>query len=76
MQVGSDLCLYTLCRRVCVRNGGAACLWGCSFLRMYLLELMYLVFTRIPDENYLRRLRSFLLCLCDVFLALINRAFC
>ena len=31
------------------------------------LEFMYLVFTRMPGENYRRRLRSLLLCLCDVF---------
>ena len=27
---------------------------------------MYLVFTRLPGGNYRRRLRSLLLCLCDV----------
>ena len=33
---------------------------------------MYLVFIRMPCESYHRRLGSFLLCLCDVFRALIN----
>ena len=33
---------------------------------------MYLIFTRMPDESSCRRLRSLLLCLCDVFRALIN----
>ena len=33
---------------------------------------MYLVFTRMPGESYCRRLRSLLLCLCDVFRAQIN----
>ena len=33
---------------------------------------MYLVFTRMPSESYRRRVRSLLLCLCDVFPALIN----
>ena len=33
---------------------------------------MYLVFTRMPRESYRRPLRSLLLCLCDVFEALIN----
>ena len=28
---------------------------------------MYLVFTRMPGETYRRRLRSLLLCLCDVY---------
>ena len=37
-----------------------------------LAELMHLVFTRLPGENYSRRLGSLLLCLCDVFLALIH----
>ena len=36
-----------------------------------LAEFMYLVFTRMPDESYRRRLRS-LLYLCYVFRALIN----
>ena len=27
----------------------------------------YIVFTRMPGESYPRRLRSLLLCLCDVF---------
>ena len=34
---------------------------------------MYLVFTRMPVESYRGQLRSLLLCLCDVFRALINR---
>ena len=33
---------------------------------------MYLVFTRVPGETYLRRLRSLFLYLCYVFRALIN----
>ena len=39
------------------------------------VEFMYLVFTRMPGENYCRRLRS-LLYLCDVFRALINSIVC
>ena len=31
------------------------------------VEFMYLVYTRMPGESYPRRLRSVLLCLCDVF---------
>ena len=34
-----------------------------------LVEFMYLVFTRLPGESYRRRLRSLLLCLCDVYLS-------
>ena len=41
-----------------------------------LLEFMYLVFTRMPGESYLRQLRSLLLRLCDVFQALINSLTC
>ena len=37
-----------------------------------LVEFMYLVFTRMQGESYRRRLRSLLLCLCDVFRALSN----
>ena len=37
-----------------------------------LVEFMYLVFTRMPGKNYRRRLRSLLLCLCDVRRVLIN----
>jgi len=33
---------------------------------------MYLVLTRMMSESYRRRLGSLLLCLCDVFQALIN----
>ena len=36
------------------------------------VEFMYLVFTYVPGENYGRRLRSLLLCLCDVIRAQIN----
>ena len=41
-----------------------------------LVEFMYLVFTRMPGESHRRRLRSLLLCLCDVFRALINSLVC
>ena len=37
---------------------------------------MYLEFTRMPGESYRRRLRSLLLCLCDVIRALINSLVC
>ena len=41
-----------------------------------LVELMYLVFTRMPGESYRRRLLSLLLSLRDVFRALINSLAC
>ena len=41
-----------------------------------LVELMYLVFTHMPSESYCRQLRTLLLCLCDVFQALINSPEC
>ena len=41
-----------------------------------LVEFTYLVFTRMPGESYRRRLKSLLLCLCDVFRALINSLVC
>ena len=37
---------------------------------------MYLVFTRMPGESYRKRLRSLLLCLCDVFRALRELPLC
>ena len=40
-----------------------------------LVEFTHLVFTRVPGESYRRPLRS-LLCLCDVFLGLINSLMC
>ena len=40
------------------------------------MEFMYLVFTRMPGESYRRRVMSLLLCLCDVFRALINSLVC
>ena len=36
------------------------------------MELIHLVFTRMPGESCRRRLSSLLLCLCDVFRALMN----
>ena len=41
-----------------------------------LVEFMYLVFTRIPGESYLKRLWSLVLYLCYVFRALINSLVC
>ena len=43
---------------------------------MPLLEFMYLVFTHMPGESYRRSLLSLLLCLSDVFRALINSFVC
>ena len=40
-----------------------------------LVEFMYLIFIRMPDESYRRRLRS-LVCLCDVFRTLANSHVC
>ena len=37
-----------------------------------LVELTYFVFTRMPGDSYRRRLGSLLLCLCDVFRAVIT----
>ena len=37
---------------------------------------MYFVFTRMPGESYRGRLRSLLLCLCDVFRELISSSVC
>ena len=36
---------------------------------------MYLAFTRMPVESYRTRLRSLLLCLCDVFERLLTPLF-
>ena len=41
-----------------------------------LVEFIYLVFTRMPGESYRRRLKSLLLCSCDVFRAIINSLMC
>ena len=45
-------------------------------IRMRLVEVLYLVFTRMPGETYRNRFRSLLLCLCDVFRTLINSLVC
>ena len=43
------------------------CHWGASFSEdLPLVDFVYFIFTRMPDESYCRRLRS-MLCLCDVF---------
>ena len=51
---------------------------GCAYFTedVPLVEFMYLVFTHTPGESYRRRHRSLLLCLCDVFRALINSLVC
>ena len=41
-----------------------------------LVEFMYLVFIHMPGKSYHRRLGSLLLCLCEVFQALINSLMC
>ena len=41
-----------------------------------LVEFMYLAFTRMPGESYLRRLRPLLVYLCYVFRALITSLVC
>ena len=41
-----------------------------------LVEFMYLVFTCMPGESYCRWLMSLMLCLCDVFWALVNSLVC
>ena len=46
-----------------------------NFEDVPLVEFIHLVFTRRPGESYRRRLRL-LLCLCDVFGALINSLVC
>ena len=48
----------------------------CTFQAVPLVEFMYLVSTRMPGESYHRQLGSLLLCLCDVFRALINPLVC
>ena len=60
---------------------GGECCMLCGLLINFigfvpLVELMYLVFTCMPVESYRRRLRSLLLCLYDVFRALINSLAC
>ena len=40
------------------------------------VECMYLVFTHMLGESYCRRLRSFLLRLCDIFRVLVNSLVC
>ena len=53
-------------------------LWwsSCTHKHVPLVEFIYLLFTRMPDESYRRRLRSLLLCLCDFFRALSNSFVC
>ena len=62
---------------MCLTNGGYICHWVASFFGdVPLLEFMYLVFARMPGESYRRRLRSLLLCWCDVLRAIINSLVC
>ena len=41
-----------------------------------LVEFLYLVFTRMPGESCCSQFGSLLLCLCDVFQALVNSRVC
>ena len=74
------LCVARRDNRKMIRVGGEGyahtfkwlATWNYFFEVHHLVEFMYLVFTRMPGESYLRRLRAFLLCLCEVFRALIN----
>ena len=68
-------------RRLCLKCGVYMPLGGIFFVcfcfeNVPLEEFMYLVFTRMPGESYRKGLRSLLLCLCDVFRALINSLVC
>ena len=49
---------------------------GQHYTDVPLVEFMHLVFTCMPDESYCRQLRSLLLCVHDVFWALINSLVC
>ena len=73
------MCVWVwVCVCVCVRmhaceyvhKSTAKLLWG--FEDVALVEFMYLAFMRTPAECYRRRRRSLMLCLCDVFQALIQ----
>ena len=65
-------CFCCCCLFVCL----FVVVWGgCCFIGLFLffgddvplVEFLYLVFTRMPGESYRRLLKSFLLCLCNVF---------
>ena len=56
-----------VCVCVCVSVSVCVCVCVCVFIEdVALIEFMYLVFTRMPGESYRGRLRSLLLCMCDV----------
>ena len=67
------LCMYLWCS-LCTLYLHACQVRVTVYVR--LVEFMHLVFTRMPGESYCRRLRSLLLCLCDVFRTLINSLIC
>ena len=49
------------------------CVFVCLFMEdVALVELMYLVFTRMPGESDHKYLGSLLLCLCDILLLSTN----
>ena len=58
------------------RGGGGGEYDDFDFDEVPLVELMYVVITRMPGESYRRRLGSLLIRLCDVFRALINSLVC
>ena len=56
------------------RTGGLGIKHQLTYLP--LVVFTHLVFTRMPAERYRGQLQSFLLCLCDVFQALISSLIC
>ena len=85
IKIGSVLCLCTPASQCVPEMWGIYSTGTHLFLFFFvcvcvenvpLVEFMYLLFTSMPGESYRRRLRSLLLCLCDVFRALINSLVC
>ena len=62
----------------CTSGGvNVPCTSGGIYVRLPLVEFIYLGFTRMPGESYRRRLSSLLLYLCSVFRTLMNSlAYC
>ena len=66
------LCLYTLVSPSVPGMEGIYATLRSLLEDVLLVEFIYLVFIRMPGESFCKPLGSFLLCLCDIFQALIN----
>ena len=76
LKLPKDIHLHILCVNTKISVLFNPCVFEIRYKYVPLVEIMYLVFTRMPYECYCRRRGSLLLYLSVVFRALINSLVC